>query len=379
MRIGVDIRPLADRPPSGVGEYTLELLSALLERNDGHTYLLFTSSLRRPPHLPGEWPKEKFRLVALHAPSKLLNAGFRFLGWPPIDRCTGEIDLFFAPNINFLPIPVRVPFVLTVHDCSFLHYRHLLSWNRRWWHRLVRPERLIRAASAVLAVSQATADDLLASYGQSAKKVHTVHSGVRVPKTTDDARVAGDALKIPQRFLLSVATLEPRKNLTAVLAAYRILRERHWYDGALVLAGMPGWSLRFFHRMLHAHPYRSSIRVLGYVPQSVKGVLLERADCLLFLSVFEGFGFPPLEALVRGTPVVAGHHTSLTELVGDGVLLCDVQNVRDVAVGVRAVLEEERLRDRLRERGRELARRYSWEQTAAATVSVFETAAGLQR
>lgn len=375
MRIGVDIRPLADRPPSGVGEYTLELLSALLERDDGHTYVLFTCSFRQPPTLPGRWAKEKFRLVSIRVPSKIMNAGFRFLGLPNIEHLTGPLDLFFAPNINFLPTPMRVPFVLTVHDCSFVHFRHLLSWNRRLWHGLVRPEQLMRAAASVLAVSHATADDIRVTYRLPAEKIHTIHSGVRVRKTTDEGRVAADALEIPQRFLLSVATLEPRKNLLAVLAAYRILRERNWYHGALVLAGMPGWSSGPFHRMLGVHPFRSSIRVLGYVPQDVKDVLLERADCLLFPSVFEGFGFPPLEALMRGTPVVAGHHSSLTELVGDTALLCDVQNVRDIAVAVRAVLDDQGLRERVRRRAHELSRLYSWEHAADATVRVFENTA----
>lgn len=374
MRIGVDIRPLLDRPLSGVGEYTLQLLTALMRLPAEDHFVLFANSLRGPLVLPAAWPRDRYTVARYRLPNKMLNTAFWITGGPALSRLLGPLDLFFAPNHMFLPSLRHLPFVLTVHDLSYHHYPDLFSRRRQWWHRMVRPRRLIAAASHLIAVSSATATDLQRTFGVAPERITVVPSGVEARDITD-AALAHVRIRygLPRRFLFSLATLEPRKNLVTLLEAYTVLRRDSGYNGGLVVTGAPGWSHRRLAAALAEHPYRDDIRFLNYVSPHEKYCLYRLADVFLFLSLFEGFGFPPLEALVTGTPTVAGHHTSLTEVAGEGALLVDVYNVRDVAAATQALLTDPHLRAALLASSEMLRQRFSWERTARATREVFLT------
>ncbi|KKW31872.1 MAG: Glycosyl transferase group 1 [Candidatus Uhrbacteria bacterium GW2011_GWA2_52_8d] len=377
MRIGVDIRALLDRPLTGVGEYTFQLLDALLRDGHDDTYVLFSNSFHDRPVLPDAWPRDRFTLRTFRIPNKLLNLSLVLARRPRLDRMLAPIDCFFAPNLHFLPLTRETPFLLTVHDLSFHHYRSLFSLRRRLWHRLLMPERLFARADVLLAVSQATADDLHKTYHIPNEKIAMIHSGIHIVRTSEDAQArVRTQYRLPEHFLLSLSTLEPRKNLLAVLDAYEQLRARFGYRGGLVIAGAPGWSRGAFHRALATHPYRADIQVLPYVAPEEKYALFALADVFLYLSVYEGFGFPPLEAAMQGTPVLAGHHSSLSEVMDDAAILVDVHNIADIAHGVAAVLHDAPLRSRLAAAGARVSARYSWKKTAALTRAAFYASRG---
>ncbi len=263
--------------------------------------------------------------------------------------------------------------MLTVHHLSFHHFRDLLSRKRRLWHAALRLARLFQRADALLAVSRATAEDLRRTYGLTASKVFAVHSGVTTLLADGAAqREVRDRYRLPTRFLLSLSTIDPRKNLVALLGAYTLLVHDHGYDGGLVIAGAPGWSRGAFGRVLATHPYRDRITALPYVREPEKHALYATADALCFLSLYEGFGFPPLEAAMHGTPVITGHHSSLAEVTAGAAALVDVQNPREVARVVHEVLTNAAYRERLTAAARQVAERYSWEQTARETRQVFD-------
>lgn len=374
MRIGVDIRALLDRPLTGVGEYTYQLLDALLHDGREETYVLFSNSWQRDASVPASWPRDRFELRSFRIPNKLLNLFLVFAHRPALDRLLSPIDCFFAPNLHFIPLSSRIPFVLTVHDLSFLHYRSLFSLRRRLWHRLLRPGQLFGRADTLIAVSQATALDLQRTYQVPAGKIAMIHSGINAVRASEQAKDRVRArYHLPERFLLSLSTLEPRKNLLSVLDAYALLRKDFGYCGGLVIAGAPGWSRGSFHAALASHPFRSDISILSYVAPEEKHALYALADVFLYLSVYEGFGFPPLEAAVQGTPVVAGHHSSLSEVMDDAAVLVDVHNIADIAHAVAAVLKDPGLRERLGSAAKRVCSRYSWQEAAAQTRTAFRT------
>lgn len=374
MRIGVDIRALLDRPLTGVGEYAFQLLDALLRDGHDETYVLFSNSFHETPELPNTWPRDRYTLRTFRIPNKLLNLSLVLTGHPALDRLLSPIDCFFAPNLHFLPLTKKIPFVLTVHDLSFHHYRSLFSFRRRLWHRLLMPERLFARADTLIAVSQATANDLTKTCGIPAEKIAMIHSGIHIVQTTEDAKArARTRYHLPPHFLLSLSTLEPRKNLLTALDAYAQLRANFGYQGGLVIAGAPGWSRGPFHHALASHPYRNDVHVLPYVSSEEKHALYALADVFLYLSVYEGFGFPPLEAALQGTPVVAGHHSSLSEVMDDAAVLVDVHNVADVAHAVAVLLHDAPLRERLASAAARVSARYSWQETAALTRAAFHT------
>ncbi len=372
MRIGIDIRPLLDRPLSGVGEYTLRLITAMLRQAPPDVHFVFcANSLFRTLELPHAWPKDRYTVVQRRLPNKLLNASLAVTGLPSFERLFGNVELVFVPNQNFVP-RTRVPLVLTVHDLSFHHYPDLFSFKRRWWHRIVRPERLMQRADALITVSRATASDVQSTFGIPAERIHVIHSGVDAPELQkEEIAHVRQAYHLPEHFLFSLSTIEPRKNLLTLLDAFTILKQDYGYKGDLVIAGAYGWSARAFGRALAAHPFRHAIRMLSYVRPEEKAALYRAADVFLYLSLFEGFGFPPLEAAMQGTPVVTGHHSSLCEVMENGALLVDVHNVREVAVAVHELLGDAEIRSHLAENHARLTSHFSWERSAQMTLTVF--------
>lgn len=370
MRVGVDIRALLDRPLTGVGEYTQQLLGALLRDGEEDIYTLFSNSFRGSPELPASWPASRYHLRSTRIPNKLFNLALRLAHRPLLDRQLAPVDLFFAPNLHFLPVSKSLPFVVTVHDLSFLHYKKLLSFRRRLWHRLLELQ-LLRRADGVIAVSESTAADLQKTLGIPAEKIFVIHSGVTsIEVSSAMCDRVRNTYRLPEHFLLALSTLEPRKNFVTLLDAYAILRS----GGAridLVIAGAPGWSRSALERKLAQHPFRSSIHLLPYVSSEEKHCLYRLADLFLYLSVYEGFGFPPVEAAVQGTPVIAGHHSSLSEIMGKQALLVDVYNAKEVAKAAALLLQDPLLRKRFTIDRSLFLEKFSWQRAAALTRKVF--------
>lgn len=372
MRVGVDIRSLLDQPLTGVGEYTLNLLDALAKLPHGGSLVLFANSFRSRPVLPPDLPSHRVTMRHHHWPNKLLNASIAVTGAPALERFTGHVDCFFAPNINFLALHPETPLVLTVHDLSFHYYPSLFSRKRRLWHRLIRPEKLIERAQAIIAVSRSTAEDLKRAYHVPSEKITVVHSGVRtLPVSEADQAAARVRYRLPETFVLALATLEPRKNFLTVLEAFGILR-REGFRGHLVIVGAQGWSSGPLEHALARHPDRGAIHVLPYVTEQEKHCLYRQAGAFLYCSLYEGFGFPPLEAALHGTPVITGAHSSLSEVLGKAALLVDVYNARDIATATRLALEEEGIRRTLEAELPRLRDAFRWERAAAETFAVFQ-------
>lgn len=369
MRLGIDIRTLLDRPLSGIGQYTERLLSHILRiAPEDDTFTLFLNSFRTPPSVDTS-SRPATRLRYLRFPNKVLNAWLWAAQYPTIDRLMGGVDAVFAPNLNFIPTAPKVPLVITAHDLSYIHYAPLYSARMRLWHKAVNPKRLFHAARAVIAVSQSTADDLIRSVGLPASKIHVVYSGIEVSKVSEaEQHEARERYALPEHFVFSLATLEPRKNLMSVLAAFELLR-RKGYAGHLVFAGRMGWLSSGFRRALAAHPFRESIHMLGYIPGEDRARLLAAADAAVYPSVFEGFGFPPLEAMALGTPVVAGAHSSVSELAGEAAMLVDIHNVRDIAEALWRVVHEDIRVDA--GYSNTLRQRFTWERAARETLEVI--------
>jgi glycosyltransferase involved in cell wall biosynthesis len=371
MRIAVDIRPLMERRPGGVALFTADMVRALQARG-AHDYALFCNSF-------GEGQKSRKaerQVVGAHIsrfPNKLLNASFAFLDAPTIESLVGGADAVYLPNLNFAA--TRKPYVVTVHDLSFERYARFFSKKQRLWHAMVRPKRLILGAAKVAAVSRHTKEDLVETYDVPAAKVEVVHPGVGgsyrpQPPATVRAVMKRYALERP--YFLFLGTIEPRKNIKNVIAAF----DRLSGDENLVVAGGTGWLYRETLERAARSPRRERIRFIGYVPEEDKPALYAGSIALVYPSYYEGFGLPPLEAMACGTPVVASHATSLGEVVGDAGLLVDPYRAREIAEAMMTVRDEPAFADELRRRGLERARRFTWNESAKKMEAIFEKITG---
>ena len=296
---------------SGVEQYTTQLLHALLARGRQHEWHLFYNSAQAV-----SLPTFAGRSVTVHGfryPNRLFNASQLLAGWPHWDTLV-PADVVFVPNVRLAPISSATPLVVTAHDLSFEHFPEFYSMRRRLWHQVMRPRYLMHNADQVIAVSESTKQDVVEQYGIAADTVRVIHSGLTSPVPLSGGQQAAvlDRFHLYRRFALFIGTFEPRKNIPSIIEAYSAIADQVEHD--LVLAGSPGWLTGPIKQALAASPVRDRIHYLGFVSNEEKSALYRLADLFVYPSFYEGFGFPPLEALAAGTPVITSHNSSLPEV-----------------------------------------------------------------
>lgn len=368
MRIGIDAR-IVHYSRGGIRSYVVHLLKAL-EALDGETdYRVLHSRKDRGHSLPGS----NFHSVACWTPSH-----HRLERWAlGIEVARLGLDLLHSPDF----IPPAFGYhrsVITVHDLNFLYYpRFLTPESRRYYNDQI--EWAVRRADHVLADSHATKSDLTSMLDVPSEKVTVVHLAadpVFRPLSEAGAREAAERYELAPGFLLFVGTLEPRKNLPGLLRAYRTLLDDRVIAGPLVVAGGRGWLYDDIFEHVQTLHLDDQVRFLHSVPDADLPELYNAASVLVLPSFYEGFGLPALEAMSCGTPVVAADRASLPEVVGDAGLLVDPDDPEDIARALGRVLTEDALRARMQERGLERAARFTWEETARATLAVYRDVVG---
>lgn len=372
MRVGVDIRSLLSPVGRGVSHYTLSLLGELIARHPGDQWVLVATGRRRL-RLPPELQRPNVTLRHLRLPNKLLNLSLALTGRPRLDRLLGPgvVDVFFAPNLGFVKVSPGVPLVVTVHDLSFRLFPRYYTWRERIWHRAIRPYHLLKRAQAVITVSAQTKAEVEDIYGLLAKQISVVHSGIdpayrKTLSTTERLRIRRK-YRLPERYLLFLGALEPRKNLPTVLAAFATARTQG-LKAELVLAGQPSAALKRLAR-------QPGVRLLGYVPEGDKPVLYAEALALVLASLHEGFGFPPLEALACGTPSIVSDLPVFAETLGAAALRVDPTDSGALARNLVDLERSTALRKRLVRFGASKLRQLTWQQSADLTYRVLRAAA----
>ncbi|HCG03118.1 MAG TPA: glycosyltransferase family 1 protein [Chloroflexi bacterium] len=375
LTVGFDATS-AVRQTAGIGRYTRELLWALSGRDDDIRYRIFYCSGGDPP---GGLPPldERFRMRSLPVSDRITNALWHRLRLPvPVQLITGNFDIFHSPDFTLPPTMGR-PSIVTVHDLAFLTVPQCAYPTLRDYLEAVVP-RSVRRASRVIAVSQSTARDLVERLGTDPARIEVIHEGVsswlRPGTPGDDSKALSHELVGEEPYILSVGTLEPRKNYVRLLEAFAILRARG-YEHRLVIAGRKGWLYQpIFERV---HELDLVGKVLFVEPGDPELLALYRAaDAFVYPSLYEGFGIPPLEALACGIPVACASTSSLPEIVGDAALLFDPEDVEAMAFSIERVLSDANLAQTLREAGPNRARNFSWADAARATEGLYREVAG---
>ncbi|NTW13596.1 MAG: glycosyltransferase family 4 protein [Candidatus Moranbacteria bacterium] len=376
MRIGVDLRCLASGRRSGVEEYAVSLLSSLFRIDTEDEFVLFLN----------EWRNEKIDLtwaegfpnvtiLRFRIPNKLLNLSLWYFRYPKLDRLVGGADIFFMPNINFCAVSGKTRLFVTAHDLSFELCPGTFSLKQRIWHFLVDSNRLFRRAHHVFAVSKSTRDDLISRYGILKDRITVISSGVdkrfREYDRNDPKMLSvQERYDLPFRFILYLGAFEPRKNIESLVHAFETLkRARHpkLEKLTLVLAGVSGWKEEGIRKTIEHSPFGGNIMMPGFVDDADKAVFYNLASVFVYPSFYEGFGFPALEALACGTPVIASNSSSLPEVVGDAGMMIDPHRPDEIFRALEAVLLDRKLADCLSKKGTERAKRFSWD-TAARRV-----------
>lgn len=273
------------------------------------------------------------------------------------------------------PLAVRNQ-VLTVHDLVRFEHPEWFPLHLLLWYRFLIP-RLVHRVKRIITVSEFTRVRLVEVTGVSPEKIVVIPNGVDrrfSPRPPEEVSKVRDTLGIPSSdYALSVSSLEPRKNLGRLLKAWQIVHRTLPKDVWLVVAGTKGKSSVFRNVSVNKLPPR--VHFTGYVPDEYLPALYSGAVAFVYISLYEGFGLPPLEAMACGTPVITSNVTSLPEVVGAAAILVDPYNVESIAQGTHQVIENETMREELRQKGLKQARQFTWERAADLTWRVLKEAA----
>lgn len=377
MKVGVDVRVLMDKYYSGVSEYAANLLKAIFEADKENSYKLFFNSYHDQSERLSKWNKNNAELTGLNIPNKIFNYLFqKILSYPKLDKILGGVDVFWSPHFNFTKLSQDAKKVITVHDLSFLRYPEFFSVRKNFWHKALGIKKTLREADKIIAVSTNTKNDIVELLEINEDKVQVIYSGNNALKKDISEADAKDFLakkKISGRILLYLGTIEPRKNIINLIKAYNSLRKsgEEYTDVKLVLAGASGWKNRLTYREWQLSPYKNDIRFLGYVNQFEKDALYSQATLFVYPSFYEGFGFPPLEAMTYGVPVISANVSSLPEVVGDAALMINPYEFSEISEAFKLILNNEDLRNSLISKGLKRAGEFSWEKTAKEYLDVF--------
>lgn len=371
MRVVVDIQSaLAQR--AGVGRYTKSLVEALIPLAGADELRLFCFNFRRQsvPFPSGQALVRAVRWV----PGRLVQQVWKRGMGPAFDNFSGPADVFHFPN--FVAPPLRKGrIVVTIHDAVFKRLPHTVEPKNLEYMNARVPDTL-RRADRVIAVSQRTARDLEEFLAVPREKIAVIYEGVDTHlKRPDSAAIAAmrERLGLSRPYLLMVGTVEPRKNIPFLIDVFEALGD---FDGDLVLAGMRGWRAEPIIQWMRHSTRAHQIRWLEYVPEEHLAALYAGAELFVFPSLYEGFGFPPLEAMLCGTPVVASREGALPEVLGDACVYVDEFDVQAWADILHSVLNDTPRRASLVQKGFERASRYTWAQCAVETWKVYRELGG---
>jgi alpha-1,3-rhamnosyl/mannosyltransferase len=379
FRVALNVTPLL-APLTGIGNYILHLGRALeatpgIELNcfGGYGWLKgfpFQQSTDTEPE-PGSKLRE---LVRPFVPWKreLRQTAQRFAFERGLRR--NGIDIYHEPN--YVPISTVIPFVITIHDLSWLRYPQMHPTDRIRWLESGLPKAIERA-QAIIVDSEFVRKEVLSTFAIAPERVEAVHLGVSEefrPRTAAETVPVLQPLGLTHgQYLLAVGTIEPRKNLIHIVKSYALLSDELRKRFPLVIIGAKGWHSSELVTFLQKKT-DPQVRFLGHVTPMALAHLYAGAALFAFPSIYEGFGLPPLEAMASGVPVIVSRRASLPEIVGDAGEMMDPEDTFDTAERIRSLLEDNGRRSELSTRGVERASHFTWEACAKATEAVYREA-----
>jgi glycosyltransferase involved in cell wall biosynthesis len=379
MRIGVDITAAVTQG-GGIGRYTRELIYALIKADKENEYHLF--SARQPAVLPVPDPVPAGENIRYHqAP---LNERWLYRLWYrlrlplPVQLLTGSLDLFHSPDFVLPPVRGGIPTILTVHDLSFVHFPDTFTPALVNYLNKVVPWSVERATH-ILADSQATKDDLMNIWQVGAEKVTVLYSGVsgRFRPVTDKKQLAAVRQKYglgSAPFLVSVSTLQPRKNFQMLIRAFKPVAEQQPHN--LVIAGGKGWLYEEMLAEVEKQGLAGRVKFIGFVADSDLPALYSEAALMVFPSLYEGFGLPLLEAMACGVPVLSSNSSCLPEVVGEAAVQLSPTDQEAWSQMMNGLLADSGRRARMVAAGFLQARKFTWKKAAVQLLGIYRELAG---
>jgi len=376
MRIAFNATALLS-PLTGIGQYSFHLAKGLLEQEElaiDFFYGAFWDTRLHPTpssKLAAALPWLRRHLPYSYELRRQLQ-NYRF-GRHPSRQ---QFDLYHEPNI--LPLRFDGPTVITVHDLSWIRHpkthpaERVKAMNRYF-------ESGLKQANAIITDSVFVKQELIELFGVSPELISPIPLGVEpmfIPLSSAQTNAVLKKYHLTHgRYFLAVGTLEPRKNLSVALKAYQQLPAKIRQAHPLLLIGMKGWHTSALEQQIAPLIQAGEVRQLGYVPRAELAMLMAGATALIYPSIYEGFGLPPLETMACGVPVICANSSSLPEVVGDAGILIDPHNDSDLSQVLIRMIEDKCLREDIAHKARKRAMEFTWSSCANRTLAVYRSIA----
>lgn len=349
---------------TGVGEYTYEFLNELFKIDKQNKYYLFYNSLSDVSANIPKWQQDNVEIINFKYPNKLFNFSLQFFKYPKLDKMMPEkIDYFFSPNINFSAFSSKVKQILTIHDLSFEYFEDCFYTKQKLWHKIINPKKLCQNASIILTPSENTKNDIIETYKVKKNKINVIYPGLS-SIFLQETKISEESIKLkynlPENFILFLGTVEPRKNIIGLIKAFEKTGLKN-KDYELIVAGSMGSKNTEVKKMMEN---TANVRYIGYIDSADKPMLYKLAKVFAYPSLYEGFGFPVLEAMAVGTPVLTSNRSSLTEVVGNSGYLVNPTNIYEITEGILKLVEDKELGDYFSNKAIERSKRFRWRNTA---------------
>ncbi|QII11037.1 putative mannosyltransferase B [Candidatus Kuenenia stuttgartiensis] len=367
MNIGINALSIRNQY-AGIGVYTINLIKALSQIDRNNRYVLFLN----PENYHGfKVEQDNFENVLVHAPFH------KYYIWEqiylPFVLKKKKIDILHGPR-NVLPLLCKIKSVVTIHDLAFLLFPEVMKFNPfNYWSVFVK--RSAVKADHIISVSESTKKDIVRLYNISDHKITVTHEACNnsFKRIEDESALKRISQKyeLPERFILYVGTIEPRKNLNVVLEAMDILKKNN-LNIKLVIVGKKGWLYAGFFDTLQSLGLGNNVIFTGYVPAEDLPGIYNLAEIFVYPSKYEGFGLPLLEAMSCGVPVIASNISSIPEVLGDAGTLVRPDDPKEFAHKIYELLTDKEIRVKMSSKGFERTKSFSWEKVAQKTLTVYE-------
>lgn len=373
MRIGIDYTAAA-RQRAGIGRFTRELIRRALALDSDNEYRLLVAGREPVPEAYMPPLDDRRRLVQLPLSERNLVRVWHRLRIPlPVELALGRLDIFHSPDFVLPPV-ARAVKLLTIHDLSFLRVPECADPRLRWYLGQVVP-RSVRRADFLLADSQSTRRDLVELLRVPDERVQVIYGGVdsafKPVADRGSLQAVRDRYAGGRPFILSLGTLEPRKNYPTLIRAFAQARAAANLPHALVIVGKRGWVYEPTFAVVEDLGLQTHVLFPGFVPDTDLPALYSAADLFALPSFYEGFGLPALEAMACGTPVVVSDVSSLPEVVGDAGLYVQPRDADALAEAMVRLVEDAEFRGELARAGQAQAAKFTWEKAAQELVGVY--------
>lgn len=364
MLIGIDGNEANVERRVGISEYSFELLKKFEEFHLPNRRIKFQIYLKNSPlpHMPKERDGWKYRVVR---PKKLWSQ----IGLPlDLYLHKPRPDVFFSPT-HYAPRFSPVPTIMSIMDLSYLHYPEMFKKSdlfqlRNW------TSYSIKKVAKILTISRASKDDIIKAYKVLEDKIVVTYPGIKLKTTMQNSKLLKEKYKIDGNYILFVGTLQPRKNIVRLIKAFSKLKDRNAVN--LVIVGKKGWMYEDILRSPRQFNVEDRVKFLEFVSDEDLSFFYKNALFFVLPSLYEGFGLPVLEAMNYGCPVITSNISSLPEAGGDAALYVDPKNVDDIAEKIELLLNDEKLRKQMIDKGYKQVKKFSWEKTAKETLKVLE-------